>query len=143
MPDPLSNVDWCLLRAQRNYLLVYPSAHKHVDGLINFLDGLIDHALDTCKLIGLFSPDTLEVGTMYKYVDVGGEFRFFSMDDQHRQAVGNDEREDLRSAGKIAIHPDCIKMIERGSISLKIPGDAGDDELLADLLGKPVKEVQL
>lgn len=140
MPNPLLTVDWCLLRAQRNHLLCLPS-HKHVDGLVNFLDDLIDHAVDTNQLIELLSPDTLEAGNIYKYVIVANEIRFFSHDHIHDQAVGDEERGSLQSAGTIAVHDDLIKIVGRGSISLKIPGHPADKRLIADLLGKPVGEV--
>ena len=148
MSGPLSKVDWDLLRAQRNWLLetlhplpVTMRDSHHADGLINFLDTRIDHALDTNRLIGLFSYDDLQVGEMYKYVRVEGNFRFFSMHDQHSHAVGETEREMglLESAGKIAILPGLIRLVEAGSMSLDLPGDPADVDLLAELLGKPVK----
>lgn len=139
MSAPLTNLDWCLLRAQRNYLLGLPD-HKHIDGLINFLDDLIDYALDTGKLIGLIGPEDLETGHMYKYVRVGGMFRFFSIDDLHKYAVGPTEVELglLESAGKIILGEDEIVLVEGGSMSLDIVGDSADLALLIELLGRPV-----
>lgn len=148
MTDPLSNVDWCLLRSQRNWLLTKSIAHlnspkdvQHSTGIVNLLDDLIDHALDTGKLIDLYSHDDLKDGGIYKYVRVAGEFRFFSGNDMHKQAVGSTEIDLgwLESAGTIAVFDNFIRLISRGSMSLKISGAEKDEVLLADLFGKQVR----
>lgn len=69
---------------------------------------------------------------VWKFVRVGDEFRFFDISYLHREAMIQEERPRVRSAGLIGVIGRRFRYLDNGSETLRIRGD--DTEALTKAL---------
>jgi len=96
--------------------------------------------LEEIKIGHLLTMSEMQKTFVFKCVRVDHAWRFFDTKHSHNIAIGS--KETAEAAGMLAIYPDCLRIVDSYSSTLKVGLYKEDTQMLSELFGLPTKETE-